>query len=598
MKRISILLCALFALLISQTAASSGLLFNVSATGTPANLNITLCLNGNASLSCQNYTVSALNLSISTTIPRHVYPAVGIKVNTPGYVLAGCTPIANGNCLFSANSTTSTSIVASSTSAFFIGGTVSDLSGAVVLQNNSGNSQTISSNGPFTFSTSLTTGEPYAVTVLTQPANQTCTVANGSGIIGSANVTNVIVTCSINTFTLTVITGVNGTISPSGSVILSEGSSQTFTATPSAYYAVTQWLLDGSLVQTGGNIYTLSNVTANHTVEATFGQATLTPSVASLALSVNCPTAGGSCAYSNAALTGNPRQITIINNGSVAATNVSVVSTGFPSGTSISNSTCGSTLNAGASCTITITPGQIATSTCTLGTAPSNGTVTVSSDDAISSVIDVVVLGYGCRYQSGYLYSVDDSYTNYPQSNSIGGKIAALSDNSLGIYWDSSTACVSSGTCYTTNADSGINGSNLQTPPGNTYLIYQVLTTTHAESASSYAAGLCTVYTAGGYTDWYSPAICEMGYGGSDSPYFNCGTQSIPALQNMQSNLAANNIGGLTGGGVNGFYWSSTEDAQAPTLSAWVQHFDSSSNQFSTNKDIQLGVRCSRALTL
>ncbi len=213
MKRISTLLCALFALLISQTATSAGLLFNVSATGTPANLSITLCLNGNGPLSCQNYTVSALNLSISTTIPNHVYPAVGMKVNTPGYVLAGCTPTANGYCLFSANSTTPASITVSSTSAFSVGGTVSGLSGTVVLQNNGGDSQTISSNGPFAFSTPVTAGEPYAVTVQTQPADQTCTVSNGSGTMGSANVTNVTVTCSTNTYTVGgTITGLTGTV--------------------------------------------------------------------------------------------------------------------------------------------------------------------------------------------------------------------------------------------------------------------------------------------------------------------------------------------------------------------------------------------------
>ncbi len=36
---------------------------------------------------------------------------------------------------------------------------------------------------------------PYGVAVLTQPANQTCTVANGSGTMGQAAVTNVAVTC-------------------------------------------------------------------------------------------------------------------------------------------------------------------------------------------------------------------------------------------------------------------------------------------------------------------------------------------------------------------------------------------------------------------
>ncbi|MGH8854277.1 MAG: hypothetical protein ACREWI_08360 [Telluria sp.] len=40
---------------------------------------------------------------------------------------------------------------------------------------------------------------PYGVAILTQPDNQTCTVANGSGIVGQAAVTNVAVTCGPRT---------------------------------------------------------------------------------------------------------------------------------------------------------------------------------------------------------------------------------------------------------------------------------------------------------------------------------------------------------------------------------------------------------------
>ena len=36
------------------------------------------------------------------------------------------------------------------------------------------------------------------MTVQTNPTGQTCTVANGTGTIGSANVTNVAVTCTAN----------------------------------------------------------------------------------------------------------------------------------------------------------------------------------------------------------------------------------------------------------------------------------------------------------------------------------------------------------------------------------------------------------------
>lgn len=90
-------------------ASNLGLLFNISSSGAPSSASITLCLNGKASLSCQDFTVSALNLSITTTIPNHVYPSVGIKINTPGFTLANlsntCIPTNNGYCLFSVSDT-------------------------------------------------------------------------------------------------------------------------------------------------------------------------------------------------------------------------------------------------------------------------------------------------------------------------------------------------------------------------------------------------------------------------------------------------------------------------------------------------------------
>ncbi len=117
MKRILILFGFLPWLFFSQTVAGSGLMFNVLATGNKANLSITLCLNGNGPLSCQNYAVNAVDLHISTTIPNHTYPAVGIKVNTPGYVLTGCTLSNTGYCTFSASNAASTSITVASAGA-------------------------------------------------------------------------------------------------------------------------------------------------------------------------------------------------------------------------------------------------------------------------------------------------------------------------------------------------------------------------------------------------------------------------------------------------------------------------------------------------
>ena len=78
---------------------------------------------------------------------------------------------------------------------YSIGGTLSGLSGTVVLQLNGANDLSLSANGAFTFSTQLTSGSTYNVTVKSSPSGQTCSVANESGTVGSANVTNITVPC-------------------------------------------------------------------------------------------------------------------------------------------------------------------------------------------------------------------------------------------------------------------------------------------------------------------------------------------------------------------------------------------------------------------
>lgn len=93
-------------------------------------------------------------------------------------------------------SSTATTTSASSKTVYSVTGTLRGLTSALlVLQNNGKNDLTISANGKFIFSKALATGTGYAVTVKTQPAWQTCAVSNGSGIIESRNVVNVLITC-------------------------------------------------------------------------------------------------------------------------------------------------------------------------------------------------------------------------------------------------------------------------------------------------------------------------------------------------------------------------------------------------------------------
>ena len=65
-----------------------------------------------------------------------------------------------------------TNITITCASTYSVGGTVSGLSGTVVLQNNAGDDLSVAASGPFVFGTLLATGAAYNVTVKTSPAGQ------------------------------------------------------------------------------------------------------------------------------------------------------------------------------------------------------------------------------------------------------------------------------------------------------------------------------------------------------------------------------------------------------------------------------------------
>jgi hypothetical protein len=101
---------------------------------------------------------------------------------------------------------------------YSVGGSVSGLSGSgLQLQNDSGAPLSVSGNGAFTFTTQVGSGSSYAVTIAAQPVNpaQTCVVTNGSGMVGSADVTGVDVSCStvITSASIAGVTTLGNTVS-------------------------------------------------------------------------------------------------------------------------------------------------------------------------------------------------------------------------------------------------------------------------------------------------------------------------------------------------------------------------------------------------
>ncbi len=97
-------------------------------------------------------------------------------------------------------------------------------------------------------------------------------------------------------YTITASAGANGSISPSGAVVLSPGANQTFTITPSSSpcYNIEDVLVDGVSVGAVSS-YTFNNVSANHTISASFVASSFTQWTGSVSTNWNDPGNWTSC---------------------------------------------------------------------------------------------------------------------------------------------------------------------------------------------------------------------------------------------------------------------------------------------------------------
>jgi hypothetical protein len=134
---------------------------------------------------------------------------------------------------------------------YTIGGAITGLTGAgLVLQDNGGNNLTVSANATsFTFSTAVTSGGAYSVSVFTQPASQSCTVSSGSGT-ATANVTSVSIAC-VQAYT---IGGSIFGLSGAGLVLQDNGGDNLTVSASATSYAFT---FDGS-IPNGGAPYSVT----------------------------------------------------------------------------------------------------------------------------------------------------------------------------------------------------------------------------------------------------------------------------------------------------------------------------------------------------
>jgi 6-phosphogluconolactonase (cycloisomerase 2 family) len=124
---------------------------------------------------------------------------------------------------------------------YTVGGQVSGLSTgtSLTLLDNGADAMTVSANGAFTFSSALSAGSAYAVTVGTQPAGETCAVSNGSATSIAANVTGVTVACTPNP-TYSIGGSVSGLKSGSTVTLQDNGSDSLVVAANGAFVFNTQ----------------------------------------------------------------------------------------------------------------------------------------------------------------------------------------------------------------------------------------------------------------------------------------------------------------------------------------------------------------------
>jgi hypothetical protein len=119
-------------------------------------------------------------------------------------------------------------------------------------------------------SSSVTADTGYRVTALVVDDSNPLTTYTFSNITAHHTiVANFAVNVGIGSKTIAASAGTGGSISPSGAVSVSYGTSKTFTITPNTGYRVSRVLVDGISVGAVTK-YTFNNVKVDHTIAVTF----------------------------------------------------------------------------------------------------------------------------------------------------------------------------------------------------------------------------------------------------------------------------------------------------------------------------------------
>ncbi len=171
-------------------------------------------LNGVVMLSDGTNTIQVSGAGATTPF---AFPPVMAGMYTISVSANPVSPIAQ-TCVVSApamitvsNSDITNVAVTCTTNKYPVGGTIYELNGTVVLEDNGADDYTTNTNGAFNFATSLASDTTYTVTVKTQPAAQTCVLSNYNGTVTNAPISDVEVVCDSGLKCGSGVCAINGT---------------------------------------------------------------------------------------------------------------------------------------------------------------------------------------------------------------------------------------------------------------------------------------------------------------------------------------------------------------------------------------------------
>jgi hypothetical protein len=190
LKRLAI--CAAPLLFLSACGGGSGTAtIGGTVTGLVSGLSVTLQNNGADNIS---YTGNG-STSFTFIFPTGVGSGSGYNATVLTQPLGETCTVTNGSGTVdsSADSVSNIAVACAVTSS--VVGTVAGLNSGVAVTLLSNGTQLLTGNGSFSFAGLLATGSTYNVTVATQPAGQSCTIANSTGTVVANTSAVVTVTC-------------------------------------------------------------------------------------------------------------------------------------------------------------------------------------------------------------------------------------------------------------------------------------------------------------------------------------------------------------------------------------------------------------------